>query len=101
MYSLSDLYPTGGYSEFNFEMNRTIYPEDPYGYAAFVGGLRVQSINHYDEDGNFVSGKEYEYEESDVGLSLPAIANMGKQFVSTYVYSTRRYSNKWNEASFI
>lgn len=78
------VYPTGGYSEFNFEMNRTIYPEDPYGYAAFVGGLRVQSINHYDEDGNFVSGKEYEYEESDVGLSLPAIANMGKQFVSTY-----------------
>lgn len=63
-------YPTGGYTEFEFEANRVDNTPDVFGTYYFngsyanlncVGGLRVKEIKHYDADRTLLSQDKYEY----------------------------------------
>ncbi len=52
-------YPTGGYSEFDYKLNRGRINAN-YEFKN-VGGLRIQSVNTFDSDGSLILKKEYEY----------------------------------------
>ncbi|SDD44155.1 hypothetical protein [Niabella drilacis] len=59
------VYPTGGYTDFDFEANR--YMEDFYWMGThnalpqLCGGLRIRSISSFKEDGTFAGQKYYQY----------------------------------------
>jgi len=56
-------YPTGGYTEFNFEAN------DYYDYFEslnkYVGGIRIQSIKNYTSSSSLAKEKQYTYRNFD------------------------------------
>lgn len=74
------VYPTGGFTEFDFEPNQ--YTEEFTGYNVdshlpqLSGGLRIRAINHYDANGDFANQQYYRYgmfeEGSGILLSRPA-----------------------------
>ena len=59
------IYPTGGYTKYEFESNRL-------GNGTLWGGLRIKNICNYTEDNKLINQKSYEYE-----WACPAIENLG------------------------
>jgi len=70
------IYPTGGYSEFEFEANRTSTSD-------LVGGLRIKSISNYDDAMATypASKKTYVYENSNL---IQPLGN--KSYERQYIY---------------
>ena len=75
------IYPTGGYSEFEYELNSftnaivpnfddtesTVYTSNRTSYGA---GLRVKEIEHYDSDNSLATVKSYTYEGGRLAAPL-------------------------------
>ena len=67
-------YPTGGWSEFEYEQNDFSYcvsldrqnMRDSIGYA---GGLRIKSISEYDHDSNLLKRRTFSYTDPQTGNS--------------------------------
>ena len=53
-------YPTGGSSVFNFEAHR-------YSGGQIAGGLRIQQIDNYDLNGNYLNSRWYKYGQNESG----------------------------------
>lgn len=68
-YSLKRIYyPSGGYSDFEFEANKYYSPEEEL--LKDVGGLRVVKITSHDGMGNTLT-KQYSYGENNSGVGVP------------------------------
>lgn len=55
-------YPTGGYSEFEYESNRDVNNQA-------VGGMRIKSIGNYTEDNKLAGKKEYAYQAGSLEVT--------------------------------
>ncbi|MCD2425924.1 hypothetical protein LQ567_24285 [Niabella pedocola] len=85
------VYPTGGFTDFGFEPNQY---NEVFSWNAgstvtetlpqFAGGLRIRSINAYDENGKHLEQKYYRYGrfEEGVGVAInkPSLANVNGAF---------------------
>lgn len=85
------VYPTGGFVDFNFESNRynqvfswtsgSVVTET---LPQFAGGLRIRSINTYDENGKHLGQKYYRYgmleEGTGLAINQPALTNLDGSF---------------------
>lgn len=69
-------YPTGGYTEFEFEANRYRYVGNVTHTSDQVGGgLRVKSIKNYESPGSDPITKTFKYIESGTGYSAGVLVN--------------------------
>jgi hypothetical protein len=73
-------YPTGGYTDFEYETNRYI---DDYGEVKLGGGLRVKSIKSYDGFNATPLEKQYEYGD---GRSNFEFGSYSFKITQTYRY---------------
>ena len=63
-------YPTGGATEFEFEMNQAKYHSSgEVWYRTDAGGLRVSEIRYLDANGDLQHRKVYEYGENGEGIA--------------------------------
>lgn len=84
-------YPTGGYTEFDFEPHR--FYNDYYAYynildEQFGAGLRIAQITNLNEEEKFVSRKKFEYSEGLI-MSIPmpffqSIASCGNEAIQMF-----------------
>ncbi len=87
------IYPTGGYSEFEYEAHRTrSYPDKEY------GGVRLKQVRHYSSTGQLASTNSYEYSGGLSGWDQNAIqyyssrtVSKGNLCVGYYGFSTFTY----------
>ena len=88
-------FPTGGYKKYNWEMHQAAglgagnyYDYDPTQDAALdreVGGLRIESIEHFDCDNTLLTKHSYRYEKSG---SNPANQSSSGLMLNEVVYTT-------------
>ncbi len=70
------IYPTKGFSTFEFELNR--FNED-----VLSGGLRIKEICRYDQDGQFIDRKWYKYGIDESGFGYTQCLPIPDDFTST------------------
>lgn len=77
-------YPTGGYTLFDFEGNRTQFKQ--------LGGLRVKKIANYNSDGSLANSKSYTYEGGSTELDIDKyLLKEDKGVMYSYNPGRRRY----------
>lgn len=97
-------YPTGGYTQYEYEPHQFSYSEDYPGFQQipatinYGGGLRVRKIKNYDHTGVLVLEKIYKYGVNQNGLAniklIPTLNTfIDETFHWTY-YSTITLSNR-------
>lgn len=75
-------YPTGGYTEFDFESNKY----DKNGVPTNAGGLRVKKITSYDGNAAVPIVKSYKYGNAESGLGLANFLDNEFNYISTQLF---------------
>lgn len=90
-------YPTGGWSEFEFESNRgrTNYVYD-YSSDNIIGGLRIKKIKNYSKYGEAPLLKTFKYgqEECGYGMYTQIYARLFKYFIAHLYSGADCYPNR-------
>ncbi len=71
-------YPTGGYSQFNYELHEFQNPDNLFDLGSNIkgGGIRIESITHSEDGSQFIE-KKYHYElSSDASTTSGKIAQL-------------------------
>ena len=79
-------YPTGGYTEFEYELHHGKFGDNQAATFEDVGGLRMKSISTFDESSNLILAKNYKYEDDLGGENGKIFVNMQFQKTETFKY---------------
>ena len=80
------IYPTGGYTDFEFEANQ--YETQTPVISQIGGGLRVKSISDYSDSGILATKETYAYGENEVGY--------GKMSFFPYLFTKKTYEQQYD-----